>query len=498
MKLIILLICTLSINLCHSANKPKGVNWHQGSVQEAIVQAKKQSRPLFLYWGAVWCPPCNQIKKTIFTKKEFHRESRHFINVYLDGDTPMAQKWGTHFGTVGYPTMMILNTSGDEVTRMPTGLNVTQYVQLMEKIRKNLLPIDQLVKKALSGKASVEDYQKLAGYSWGQDFKMRKTFLSKENKFTTFKELYQKAPKNHPYINTHFFLRYHLEKVKNNESSPSKKEDAIDFSNILKSKESLQGNIELLTYHSKEFKKSFSKHLGDKEFKKEYLKLMKSIRNDESRSLDERLSTLFVLIELNRKKNKDLPSHVVNSINYWTKKVEQEATGSLERQATLSTAVWLLKISGQISKAKQLATRELEKSTSPYYLMRYLGKMEIDSGHQDKGLNWYKKAWLASKGHATSFEWGSSYLINLLKLTPKNHDEIFKTSHKIFSELLTDKGAFYGRNSRRLDRIKKSFSKWKGLYPSKFNKVLADIKNLCSINQIKSIKKHCLHWTNNL
>ena len=52
------------------------------------------NKPLFLYWGAVWCPPCNQIKKTIFTRREFQEKMKLFLPVYLDGDTKSAQIWG--------------------------------------------------------------------------------------------------------------------------------------------------------------------------------------------------------------------------------------------------------------------------------------------------------------------------------------------------------------------------------------------------------------------
>ncbi|MCK7510191.1 MAG: thioredoxin domain-containing protein [Desulfobacterales bacterium] len=62
---------------------------------------------MFLYWGAEWCPPCAQIKSTIFNKREFQERSRLFVPVYLDGDTPSAQKHGERFGVVGYPTMIL-------------------------------------------------------------------------------------------------------------------------------------------------------------------------------------------------------------------------------------------------------------------------------------------------------------------------------------------------------------------------------------------------------
>ena len=82
---------------------PRGIDWFDGDVDAAFAAASAAPKPLFLYWGAEWCPPCAQIKATIFSRREFQERSRLFVPVYLDGDTPSAQKQGERFGVVGYP-----------------------------------------------------------------------------------------------------------------------------------------------------------------------------------------------------------------------------------------------------------------------------------------------------------------------------------------------------------------------------------------------------------
>ncbi len=68
---------------------------------------QKHNQPLFLYWGAVWCPPCNQVKATVFNRQGFIARSRFFVPVHLDGDSPSAQKLGARFKVRGYPTMIL-------------------------------------------------------------------------------------------------------------------------------------------------------------------------------------------------------------------------------------------------------------------------------------------------------------------------------------------------------------------------------------------------------
>ena len=50
---------------------------------------------MFLYWGAVWCPPCNQLKATLFNRADFIDRSKSFVAVNIDGDLPGAQKMAT-------------------------------------------------------------------------------------------------------------------------------------------------------------------------------------------------------------------------------------------------------------------------------------------------------------------------------------------------------------------------------------------------------------------
>ena len=68
-----------------------GIAWRKGDVDAAFVAAKADHKPLFLYWGAVWCPPCNQVKATLFNRQDFIERSRFFVPVYIDGDSPSAQ-----------------------------------------------------------------------------------------------------------------------------------------------------------------------------------------------------------------------------------------------------------------------------------------------------------------------------------------------------------------------------------------------------------------------
>ena len=60
-------------------------------IERAFAQARTEGKPLLLYWGASWCPPCNQLKATFFNRQDFAALSKSFVAVHVDGDRPGAQ-----------------------------------------------------------------------------------------------------------------------------------------------------------------------------------------------------------------------------------------------------------------------------------------------------------------------------------------------------------------------------------------------------------------------
>ena len=151
------------------SNEGHGIPWFEGSVAEAFNLAAAANKPIFMYWGAVWCPPCQEIKHTVFKSPEFIAQSKLFIPIYLDGDTERAQSVGEEFGVKGYPTMIIFSPQGEEVTRIPGGIDISRYNSILLSSLDTLRPTRMLVQLALNSPNQLlaSDFRQLAYYSWG-------------------------------------------------------------------------------------------------------------------------------------------------------------------------------------------------------------------------------------------------------------------------------------------------------------------------------------------
>ncbi|HEY9240061.1 MAG TPA: thioredoxin family protein, partial [Burkholderiaceae bacterium] len=152
-----------------------GIAWKKAAsdaeVDAAFAQAKAESKPVFVYWGAKWCPPCNQLQATLFNRQDFIERSRAFVPVYVDGDRPGAQKLGARFNVSGYPTMVLFNPQGTELTRLPGEVEAERYTQVLTLGMNAQKPVKDVLAAAKTGGAGLtaNDWRLLAFYSWDTD-----------------------------------------------------------------------------------------------------------------------------------------------------------------------------------------------------------------------------------------------------------------------------------------------------------------------------------------
>src|SRR5688572_28102077 len=145
-----------------------GIAWFNGDVDAAFKSARESSKPVLLYWGAQWCPPCKQLKSAVFNRPDFIEKSRLFVPVYLDGDLPDAQKWGDVFRVTGYPTVVVLKADRTEITRIAGNMDLSLYAGVLDDALGDVRPIKDVIELATAAQAPLgaADCRRLAYHAF--------------------------------------------------------------------------------------------------------------------------------------------------------------------------------------------------------------------------------------------------------------------------------------------------------------------------------------------
>jgi thiol-disulfide isomerase/thioredoxin len=450
---------------------PPGIDWFQGDVDAAFAAAKSAPKPLFLYWGAEWCPPCAQIKATIFNRREFQERSRLFVPVYLDGDVPSAQKQAERFGVVGYPTMILFRPDGTEITRLPGGVDIERYAKILDVAIADARPVKDILAAAASGAdVTRNDWQLLAYYDWPTD---NGRVLPDSQRLGTFKVLAERCPADMEPDCARLYFEYLGAAAQAASDGPSPLtglDRAISrkkLVGLLDSPAVDRANVQNLLYASNDVIGLLS-DAGSPERRElttawgAALDRVSAGEADDALSAADQLKLIrarVMLVQLDAP-DQPLTPALQDQIRQAVARVDAEVTNSYARQAAINAAANLYFTAGMDEDANKLLVAELGKTKSPYYFMLDLADIAEKAGRKDEAVKWLAQAYAGAQGPATRFQWGYSYLVGLLEMTPADAKTIEKVGLQVIGELGEDPDAFYQRTRLRLDQLSSKLLDW--------------------------------------
>ncbi|MCP4076649.1 MAG: thioredoxin family protein [Gammaproteobacteria bacterium] len=446
------------------------IAWYKSGMPAALQQAKTQNLPVFVYWGAVWCPPCNVVKSTIFKDPQFIQSTKHYIPVYLDGDTEEAQKWGTNLKVMGYPTLMILSPAGKEVLRLSPGNSIADLVSTMNYTKNVWNPVSEVLAQAISSDSiDPRKIQSLATYSWSQD----KDVSDKADEYSAQLFQLEDKLKNTGLNKTRaliFMAALSIKLESLTEEQQLSKSDREKYKSrledILTTPELLKATMMSLAYSGD----SLVKHLTENPEKNQtserqsfinlYVYKMREYRNIKSLPFDRYYATFFPSIDLEENFDIKLEQDDKTQLTNYTSKTLPQTKDPKAREALVSDASYLLFKYGMQKQAKEMLESEIKITSNPHYLMSTLGYFEKQQGNPVKALEWYEKAYKAAKGPATKLQWYGSYVRNLIDLNPDDTQSIKSHVGTLLGKYTNMSDSFFGRNYRVLLSVKKSTNKW--------------------------------------
>lgn len=468
---------------------PPGIAWRQGDVDAAFALAKATHKPLFLYWGAVWCPPCNQVKATIFSQQAFKDRAALFVPVYLDGDSANAQKLGERFKVRGYPTMILFSPDGTEVSRLPGEVDFDRYMQALALAMNATHPIRQTVEAGLAKGAKLSDgeWRMLADYSWSQQADLP---IAPDNVAVTLQTLSQHAQADRA---SGAALRLELEAVAGAASGQPPQTGALDKTAALAAARSVladpklaRANFDVLVDYAPDVVRYLSAAGTPQrtQFVAQWDGALKTLSADASLSTTDRLAALgsrIAIARLDAAPGAALPKALVDTVRSQAALADKATTNAFERHAVIDAAADALADAGLLDDSDRLLTAELKRSHAPYYFMSGLARNAKARGDNAGALKWSQAAYDAAQGSATRLRWGAKYLTGVIDLTPNDDARVERIATGMIGEISQTHDVFYGANRTALERVAKGLAKWNGhdAHRATVGKIATELGGVC-------------------
>jgi thiol-disulfide isomerase/thioredoxin len=432
------------------------IAWRQGDVDAALKEAAAANKPVLLYWGAVWCPPCHQLNAYVFKRADFIAKTKSYVAVYLDGDDAGAQKWGEEFKISGYPTMVVLTPQRAELARINSGMDLTQYANVLDNALADVQPVDTVLAAAAKRELKDGECRRLAYNGWVLD---DTTPAESTARITQLQQAAKACPAKLGIdrIRLQLYAIYFAEKA----NKPVPPSLVAPVTALLADSASAADQLDVLRMLGNQFMKAVGKPGSPEalEFNARYGRAMDLAATHPRYTLADHLVAVGNKLAVSKVLTGKLDPALVASARKMLDDTLATSTGNYERMTIINAALGVYEELGANAEAYTYLQGELTKTDTPYYYQADLADLAEELGKKDEAIAWSAKSYQGAKGAATRFQWGKNYLSQLLRLKPDDTQLIRDTGIQVLGELDgTDR--IYRRASQRLAALDGELKDW--------------------------------------
>ncbi|UQA55258.1 thioredoxin family protein [Polyangium aurulentum] len=477
------------------AHRPPGP-WFSGTIEQAFTRARAERRTVFLYWGAAWCPPCNELSSEVFSKPRFAELMAGFVPVYLDGDTEEAQRSGEALGVSAYPTMLVLSPEREELLRVNGSVDLRELEEALGAVVGRGESFAAAVKRLEEGALAAEDCRALALAAW-------ELLPEKEWAMPRVLATLQRATDRCPaeMHRERAILASSLLGLAVTNRSTAGMEGAVGevaarapalLDIIFADDEAAWASRAFVNHRAADMAAWLHPGAageGYERLKARWLGAASSIRGRAEASVDVRLWTVGPALDFHRHERPEgpVPEALRAEVLAAVRLADERARSAYERHAAISGAAYLLRRVGANDEARRMLIAEAERSDTPFYYHSSLSALEGELGRTEEARAWSEKARKSAAGRATRLQWIANDILLNAKLEGQRGYLLALAGE--FYELATSLGdGFSGRNRTRADQVARALGPLRG--DPELGRIVARYRQRCE-RMPEEAKKSC-------
>ena len=128
---VFLVLCVVvAISLTMKALRPKEIVPWRTDFAAATSEARQSGKPVFAYFTAVWCGPCQSLRHTTWADKGVDAALRDYVPVKVDVDRhpDLAGRYGVN----GIPAFAVLADDGRPLRQTDGALPPAEFVKWLK------------------------------------------------------------------------------------------------------------------------------------------------------------------------------------------------------------------------------------------------------------------------------------------------------------------------------------------------------------------------------
>ncbi|MDQ1924194.1 thioredoxin family protein [Massilia pseudoviolaceinigra] len=420
------------------------IGWHHDP-DAAFAQARAAAKPVFLYWGAGWCPPCNRLKAAVLSQPGFAALAPSFVPLHVDGDAAGAQRAADRLHLRSYPTLVLYRPDGTEITRLPCELAGPRFLEMLQLALTAPFTAAQSLRDALSGQRalSADEWRLLAFYSWDTD---EGQLLAGRDLAATLAALCVACTLPEPALR----LAWHALHAAGSPNQP----DGLDMLlRTLADPQAVLAHVDLVINYAVDLVRALTAPQSEQRMVLSTAWSAALQRLESSEALDpaDQLAALRVRVRMAR-----LGSPVAGLNALLRERGASALAGAQEpalRHHVINTAAGAFSDAGLLDDADALLRAALPGSHAPFYFMHNLAAVAKKRGDISAMLDWYQQAWEQASGPATRLQWGATCLLALIDATPDDRERIGRLAVALLPEVDGMTDANCRRNGTQLARM---------------------------------------------